>query len=611
MQLLIDGQSSQASYRYGTTKTFKVRFIDDLGAPVSIASGTAVLHFSTDGTLAKTVHTATVTPDGTLGVYGVGTAVVASTVTALTGTTYYLIGRIDDGSANAGKILGATLLTAGSGYRAAPTVTVVANGPGSGAVASALLTPGTISSYTVTNPGSGYTSLPTLSLSGGGGVNATAYPTIGGPVTAVTVTNPSDGYASIPTASVGGAGSGAVLNCAVSFSISDVSISAGGSGYTTSATISFSGGGGSGAAATPIISGGAVVGVTMTAGGSGYTTLPTVTVNPVGGGSGAVAAAVAGTPLSTAVIVSGGTNYPCVHIAGAGTGAQAYFISNGTNVTSVKLVSGGTGYGSAPTVTIKNCGGAGVDFDGTVTATVSGGAVTGFSVTVPGTNATYDSKVTFTSTNDNYYTYYNNGVPWTYPQGYGYSDGTNDGVITGIVLTSITTKVNPGVGVTVDTITMGGGSGLNVSLRYAGYQVQSVSVVAGGGNYQPNNPPFASPTTVSFAGTLINGANGYAATATATVVAVVTGITVSNAGFNYTDAPTVTLTGGGGSGATAVANCSATLASITVSNQGSGYYGVPTISLSGTSTASATAAAVVGSGVVQISTNTLTLGVQQ
>lgn len=59
-----------------------------------------------------------------------------------------------------------------------------------------------------------------------------------------------------------------------------------GSGYTT-ASVSFTGGGGSGAAATPTIQGSCVVGYSMTSAGRGYTSTPTATVT--GDGTGATA----------------------------------------------------------------------------------------------------------------------------------------------------------------------------------------------------------------------------------------------------------------------------------------------------------------------------------
>jgi len=65
----------------------------------------------------------------------------------------------------------------GSGYTSAPTVNFIGGG-GSGAVATANVSGGTITSITVTTPGTGYTSAPGISFSGGGGgsgANATAY----------------------------------------------------------------------------------------------------------------------------------------------------------------------------------------------------------------------------------------------------------------------------------------------------------------------------------------------------------------------------------------------------------------------------------------------------
>ncbi len=63
-----------------------------------------------------------------------------------------------------------------------------------------------------------------------------------------------------------------------------------GSGYTSAPTVSFSGGGGSGAAATAVLSGTTVAGVVITNQGSGYTAAPTVSFS---GGAGSDAAATA------------------------------------------------------------------------------------------------------------------------------------------------------------------------------------------------------------------------------------------------------------------------------------------------------------------------------
>lgn len=73
-----------------------------------------------------------------------------------------------------------------------------------------------------------------------------------------------------------------------------VTLTNGGSGYTSQPTVGFTGGGGSGATATALISAtGEVTGIRMGAFGSGYTSAPTVTFTG-GGGSGATATAVVG-----------------------------------------------------------------------------------------------------------------------------------------------------------------------------------------------------------------------------------------------------------------------------------------------------------------------------
>ena len=69
-----------------------------------------------------------------------------------------------------------------------------------------------------------------------------------------------------------------------------------GSGYTSIPTVSFSGGGGTGAAADAVVYNGTVIGYRMTNFGSGYTSAPTVTISG-GGGSGATATATLGVPL--------------------------------------------------------------------------------------------------------------------------------------------------------------------------------------------------------------------------------------------------------------------------------------------------------------------------
>lgn len=72
--------------------------------------------------------------------------------------------------------------------------------------------------------------------------------------------------------------------------VQSITVTSGGSGYTSAPAVSLGGGGGSGATATATVSGGAVTAVTITAAGSGYSSAPSVSFSG-GGGSGAAATA--------------------------------------------------------------------------------------------------------------------------------------------------------------------------------------------------------------------------------------------------------------------------------------------------------------------------------
>lgn len=60
--------------------------------------------------------------------------------------------------------------------------------------------------------------------------------------------------------------------------VSSVTVTSGGSGYSSAPAVTFSGGAGTGAAATAVVTGGVVSAITVTAGGTGYTTAPTVAI---------------------------------------------------------------------------------------------------------------------------------------------------------------------------------------------------------------------------------------------------------------------------------------------------------------------------------------------
>ena len=86
--------------------------------------------------------------------------------------------------------------------------------------------------------------------------------------------------------------------------VSSIVVTNGGSGYTF-ANISFTGGGGTGARATGVVSGGALVSVTIDSQGSGYTSAPTITIAGPSSASGAQATA----KLSVGSVTAPATTY--------------------------------------------------------------------------------------------------------------------------------------------------------------------------------------------------------------------------------------------------------------------------------------------------------------
>jgi len=164
-----------------------------------------------------------------------------------------------------GAVVGALLTAAGSGYTSAPTVSAGTTG----SIWKAVVGGAVSTTVTVTNGGSNYTYPPIVQFAAppAGGVQATGYATLSGSaVSSVTVTNQGAGYASAPTivfindpregvngvtqgynaaatSVLTGAGTVTALLC----------LDHGQGGQTSVPSISFAGGGGSGATATAIM----------------------------------------------------------------------------------------------------------------------------------------------------------------------------------------------------------------------------------------------------------------------------------------------------------------------------------------------------------------------
>jgi hypothetical protein len=161
---------------------------------------------------------------------------------------------------NGGTVTAITRTAAGSGYTSFPSLAISAPTTASGVQATA-----TVGSMITQNPttvqsgGTGYTAGDVLTIVGGTPVSVAATYTVatvsGGVITSVNPTNFAQ-YSVLPANPVsvtGGTGSSATLNLTYGVGTSAYTITNAGSGYVEQPTVSFSGGGGSGAAAFAIV----------------------------------------------------------------------------------------------------------------------------------------------------------------------------------------------------------------------------------------------------------------------------------------------------------------------------------------------------------------------
>jgi len=83
-------------------------------------------------------------------------------------------------STGPGIVTAIQVLTGGTGFTVAPSVSITEGG-GTGATAESTILAGGVTSIVITNPGTGYTSAPKITLLGGGGSGATAVARVGFP----------------------------------------------------------------------------------------------------------------------------------------------------------------------------------------------------------------------------------------------------------------------------------------------------------------------------------------------------------------------------------------------------------------------------------------------
>ena len=164
---------------------------------------------------------------------------------------------------------------------------LILSGIGSLATANTTLNFGAVQQIFVQNDGYGYLAAPTVSISTSPGVDATAVAFMtsrSGIGTAksidkILLINPGGGYIGIPTVTVPGTGI-ATAGITTLGSVGIVTITSGGSGYTTTPNVAITTApsGGTDATAEAVMVGGTISAIRISNAGSGYTTTPTITI---------------------------------------------------------------------------------------------------------------------------------------------------------------------------------------------------------------------------------------------------------------------------------------------------------------------------------------------
>lgn len=325
----------------------------------------------------------------------------APTVTAYGGQGN---GAVFSAKINAGGVVEVDIVDPGSGYQVVDVPQLAFSGGGSdrSAILSASIGGGSVASVLVTDGGSGYSSA-TVTFSAPSGLVATGISLIsGGRVSSVKITNPGAGYTVAPTVTFsGGGGSGAAGHANINAigAVTSVTITNVGSGYTAPPTVSFSVPGGTTATGTVTLTGDSVTSVEITDPGSGYTSAPSVTISGDGTGATAVAYLV-GSSVSEVIVVDGGTGFlfaPTItFVGGGGHGATGTVVLTGTGIARIEVVNGGANYKFVPTVHLFGGGGTGAN----ATAFVAGGQVIAVTVTNPGSGYTTNPEVFFVPDDD-------------------------------------------------------------------------------------------------------------------------------------------------------------------------------------------------------------------
>src|SRR5215469_7824622 len=286
-------------------------------------------------------------------------------------------------------------------------------------------TGGVSPNITITNGGSGYspTSPPTVTITGGSGTGATAHAVVApnGVIVQVVLDSPGIGYLPTDTLFVNfgtSPGSGAAAHVTMTgYPVSAITSTQNSTTHPpANYALVFSGGGGTGAEGYGhVVAGspGNTITWILVSGGSGYTSSPSVSCPSLGFSAGGFTAHLGTQSVATIVLTAGGTGYtspPAVTITppdGVGSGATAVTTLSGTSVNTISLsasvvdtltIANEGSYTNVPgTYALTFTGGGGVGAAGTATLTSITDPVTGLPRTVI-------SAVNITSGGANYVT---------------------------------------------------------------------------------------------------------------------------------------------------------------------------------------------------------------
>lgn len=248
-----------------------------------------------------------------------------------------------------GCVVGASVTNGGSAYTSAPTIAFSAGS----AVGTAIVGGAVSTTVSVTNAGAGYVYPPLIFFDTppqGAGLQATGFAVMSGStLSSITVDNQGAGYTNVPNVYIipdprdtgPSTPASAVASLTGSQTVTAILISNYGTPLTTIPTITITGGGGSSAAATPIMVR-SIGAYTVTAQGSGYS--GTVLVSALGNG-GVASPSLANPEWTTNLVRTRNAQI----IAALGT-------SNGLSATGQVVLDGGIYGASSPTAIVYGAG---------------------------------------------------------------------------------------------------------------------------------------------------------------------------------------------------------------------------------------------------------------